>query len=142
MDVSFTRGIPQQRRSLMKKLAIPLAFLFSVSAALAQAPPPSKEQAPPYKAEEKGATKEVTAKVVATDPAAKTITVSKEDGATPGMHPQETTLPVEAKAIAVLQTVNPGEKVKLLCRTDVSGKETAVTAIEKSEKPKTMPDQQ
>jgi hypothetical protein len=115
----------------MKKLAIPLVFLFSVSAALAQAPP-SKEQ-------DKGATKELTAKVLATDPAAKTITVSREDGpAAPGMR-QETTLPVEAKALAVLKTVNPGEKVKLLCRTDVTGKETAVTAIEKSDKPSTIP---
>jgi hypothetical protein len=115
----------------MKKLAIPLALLLTAGVALAQAPPSQERQ--------QGATKELTAKVVATDPAAKTITVSKDDGTSaPGMG-QQTTLPVEAKAIAVLKTVTPGDKVKLLCRTDHTGKETAVTSIEKSDKPKTNP---
>jgi Cu/Ag efflux protein CusF len=111
----------------MKRLVFPLALLLSASVAFAQAPP---GQAPPEK------TKEVTGKVVATDPNAKTITLS-DDAAAPGM-PRETTFTVDAKAVATLKTVAPGEKVKLLTRHDATGKEV-VTAIEKSDKPKSNP---
>ena len=45
-----------------------------------------------------------------------------------------TTLPVDTAAVNTLKTLIPGEKVKLMCKTDNSGKEI-VQSIEK-DKPK------
>jgi hypothetical protein len=86
-----------------------------------------------------GATKELAAQVVSTDPVGKTITIKKDSFAGAAGAAGETTLPVEADAVSALKTVMPGEKVKLTCRTDSGGKETAVTAIKKDDKAKTNP---
>jgi hypothetical protein len=121
----------------MRKSILPLSLALIASAALAQDPPPPQErQATPSPAA-KAATKELTAQVVSTDPTAKTITVKKEGAAgDPMTAAAETTLPVEAEAVADLKTITPGEKVKLVCKTDSAGKETAVTVIKKVEKEK------
>ncbi|HET7293320.1 MAG TPA: hypothetical protein VFM88_12915 [Vicinamibacteria bacterium] len=116
----------------MKKLASLLALLLVAGVASAQEPanPPVK----PDTQKTAGVTKELAAQVVSTDLMGKTITVKRNDPAF-GAGKQETTLPVEGAAVDALKTVNPGETVKLLCRTDSMGKETAVTAIQK-DKPK------
>jgi len=116
----------------MRKLASLLALVLVASFAAAQEPaanPPVKPEA--QKAT--GATKELTGQVVSTDLMGKTITVKRSDSLGTGAK-QETTLPVEGAAIDALKTVNPGESVKLLCRTDSMGKETAVTSIQKEAK--------
>lgn len=118
----------------MRKLASLLALVLVASFASAQEPvanPPAK----PEIQKSAGATKELAAQVVSTDLMGKTITVKRSDFGATGAK-QETTLPVEGAALDALKTVNPGESVKLLCRTDSMGKETAVTAIQK-DKPKT-----
>jgi hypothetical protein len=122
----------------MKRLALMMTLLLPGSAAFAQEMDPRpKPEAPAARAEaEKApATKQLTANVLATDPVAKTITFKAEGAASA----QEMTLPVEAKALASLKVVSPGEKVKVTFRTDAAGKETAVTAIEKSAADKDKP---
>ncbi len=119
----------------MRKLAPLLALVLVASFASAQEPaanPPAK----PELQKAAGATKELAAQVVSTDLMGKTITVKRSDAAFGAGAKQETTLPVEGAALDALKTINPGESVKLLCRTDSMGKETAVTAIHK-DKPKT-----
>ena len=117
----------------MRTLAFLFALVLVASFASAQDPaanPPAKpeiQKAP-------GATKEFTGQVVSTDLMGKTITVKRSDLGTGAK--QETTLPVEGSAVDALKTVNPGESVKLLCRTDSMGKETAVTSIQKDTKAK------
>jgi uncharacterized protein YdeI (BOF family) len=137
----------------MRKLAFLCAFVLVAGAALAQEPPgqqppgqqPPGQQPPmagqqPAQPAKTGATKELAAQVVSTDPVGKTITIKKDSGYAGSTGASgETTLPVEADAVSALKTVMPGEKVKLTCRTDSGGKETAVTAIRKDDKPKTNP---
>jgi hypothetical protein len=126
----------------MRKLAFLVAFPLVASVALAQQPPPPDHKTPsapsaPAKAE----TKEMAAQVVAIDPAGKTITVKKDSAAsTDPAAAKETTLPVEADAVAALKTVTSGQKVKLTCRTNNLGKETAVIAIQKVVKPMSNPE--
>jgi len=134
----------------MKTTTLLLAALLVSGAALAQDPynaqPPAKEPASQMGTENKPmatATKELTVQVVSTDPVAKTITVRKEGDVArtePPTASNETTLPVESQALSALKTVTAGEKVKITCRTNSAGTETAVTAIKKSssssEKPK------
>lgn len=130
----------------MRKLAFLCAFVLVAGVAVAQEPPgqqPPGQQPPmgqPAGPAKVGSTKELAAQVVSTDPVGKTITIKKDSafsGSTAGSG--ETTLPVEADAVSALKTVMPGEKVKLTCRTDSGGKETAVTAIRKDDTPKTNP---
>jgi hypothetical protein len=119
----------------MRNLVSLLALVLAASFASAQEPaanPPAR----PETQKATGATKELTAQVVSTDLMGKTITVKRSDSLGAGAK-QETTLPVEGSAIDALKTVNPGESVKLLCRTDSMGKETAVTSIQKDTKAKT-----
>ncbi len=125
----------------MKRLAFFLTLLFAASVAIAQEPssPIAQEPSKATAAKPMGATKELAVQVVATDPVAKTITVTLKkpaaDSKDLGAAPRTTTFPVEADAVFALQTVVPGDKVKLVCRTDSAGKETAVTAIQKTDKP-------
>jgi hypothetical protein len=126
-------------------LAIPLAS----GIAFAQQPPPQEPQQPPAQQPPvpqqpeptpepaTTGTKEVPAEVVSTDPQAKTIKVKvmvKKDAASEPVE-QEGTIPVDAEAVTALETVTPGEKVKLLCRMS-GGKVIAVKAINKGEPPK------
>jgi Cu/Ag efflux protein CusF len=85
----------------------------------AQAPAPSKDA------------KEMTAVVVNTDVALKTITVQKDAGLGQAGSQPETTLPVEEKAIANLKTLKVGQKVKLILKTDPMTKRESVSSIEK-----------
>ena len=129
----------------MRKLALLCAFSLTAGVALAQEPPgqqpPGHE--PPMAGQQPAApakefpTREVTAQVVSSDPIAKTITI-KTEGKVPGAT-AETTLPVEPDAVPALKTVMPGEKVKLECRTNSAGKETAVKGIRKYDKSTTTP---
>jgi hypothetical protein len=114
-----------------------VAFVLAVGVAAAQEPPQPIPQQPPSRTGPQKpamATKEFAAQVVSTDQQAKTITVKKE-----GAAGAEATLLVEASAIDALKTVNAGDKVKLVCKTDNTGKETSVTAIRAAEKPKDKP---
>jgi hypothetical protein len=105
------------------------------SSALAAPQQPIEQTQPSMKA-----TKELAALVVSTDTIGKTITVKKEySAAGQTAEGRETTLPVEAEAIAALKTVSSGDKVKLVCRTNSAGVETAVTAIQRADKPKLEP---
>ena len=129
-----------------RKLAILSGFVLTAGLALAQEPSgqqPGHEppMAQPQTTPGKTPTREVTAQVVSADPVAKTITIKKE-GNVPGMTGGESTLPVEIDAVTALKTVMPGEKVKLECRTDSTGKETSVTGIRKFDKSSTKPNDQ
>jgi hypothetical protein len=115
----------------MRKLALLLSFLVAAGASAAAQP---LEQSQPAAMK---STKELAVQVVSTDTVGKTITVKKEYSAGGQTATgRETTLPVEADAVAALKSVSPGEKVKLICRTNGAGIETAVTAIQKADKPK------
>jgi hypothetical protein len=125
-------------------IALPLAAGVAFAQQPPQAPPQETPRQPaqaPPDATQKPATgtMEVPADVIAADVAAKTITVTvlirSESGGPPS--PKEVTIPVDAEALESLKTVNPGDKVKLLCRTNDTGKVTAVKGIRPSDKPPT-----
>jgi hypothetical protein len=116
----------------MKLVPIMMAALLPVGVALAQEQP--QTQAPRAETEKATTTKQLTANVVSADETAKTITFKGEGAAV-----QETTLPVESKALTSLKDCAPGDKVKLTVRTDAMGKKQAVTAIEKSAAEKAPP---
>jgi hypothetical protein len=133
----------------MKKLVLLAGLFFAASLALAQEPgrpeqqpnpptsrPEQQQPNPPMAAKPpaSAASKDFTATVVKTDPIAKTITVKREgsDAKETASMTTDTTLPVEGKALDNLKTVNAGEKIKLTCRTDSTGREVAVTGIEKA----------
>jgi hypothetical protein len=129
-----------------------LASPLLLGLAFAQEPPPQEPQPPPPAAAEPQpappaaaepattGTKEVPSEVVATDAEAKTIRVKvmvkKDPAAEPAM--QEGTVPVDAEALPALATVNPGDKVKLLCRMN-GDKVIAVKAINKDDAKKSEP---
>ncbi len=116
----------------MRRLALLLSFLVAGSAFAAHQSPLEQTQPAAMKS-----TKELAVQVVSTDTVGKTITVKKEYSAGgQTAEGRETTLPVEAEAVSALKAVSPGEKVKLICRTNGAGVETAVTAIQKADKPK------
>jgi hypothetical protein len=81
-----------------------------------QAPPGTPSQ--PAGEPETTATKEISAEVVSADPAAKKINVKvmikKDASAEPEL--KEAAIRVDDEAVPALGTVNPGDKVKLLCR--------------------------
>ena len=119
----------------MKKLALLCTFLLSAVVTFAQqpAPPPSEGglAQQPSLGTEKTASKQITGQVVSVDATSKTITLKKDGSMDPAA---STTLPVDTAAVNTLKTLIPGEKVKLMCKTDNSGKEI-VQSIEK-DKPK------
>lgn len=73
--------------------------------------------------------KEMTAIVVSTDATVKTITVRKSAASKPE------TLPVAESAIAKLDTVKAGEKVKLVLAMDTATRQETVTSIETPSEP-------
>jgi len=129
-------------------LVLPLASALVLAQEAARQEPPSpaaQQPASPATAPQPTPTPEpattgtqaVPAEVVSTDAAAKTITVKvmvKKNAAAEPVE-QEGTLPVDAEATTSLNTVTPGEKIKLLCRMNGS-KVIAVKAINKQEPPK------
>jgi len=121
-------------------LVLPLASALVLAQEAARQEPPSPATAPqptPTPEPATTGTQAVPAEVVSTDAAAKTITVKvmvKKNAAAEPVE-QEGTLPVDAEATTSLNTVTPGEKIKLLCRMNGS-KVIAVKAINKQEPPK------
>jgi hypothetical protein len=112
----------------MKKLALLLSVVLAAGvASAAQARPHAAKHVAKASAVK---THDVTAEVVAVDAEKKTITIKGE--------PDNTTAPVEGKAIAALKTVKPGAKYVLTCRDDEHGAHQAVTAIHKAHEAKTM----
>jgi Zn/Cd-binding protein ZinT len=73
-------------------------------------------------------THDVTAEVVSFDAEKKTITLKGEK--------ENTTAPVEGKALATLKTVKSGAKYVFTCRDDEKGEHKAVTAIREWAEPK------
>ncbi len=104
----------------MRKLFPVVLLVLTAGVATAQVPArDSVNQA----AEAKGK-KERTAIVVSTDRTVKTITVKSA----PGSQPE--TLPVAEIAVAKLDTVKAGEKVKLVLTMDSATNKETVTSIE------------
>jgi hypothetical protein len=114
----------------MRKL-FPAVLLVLTAAGLAVAQEPG-QSASSQTTEAKGK-KEMTAIVVSADRTVKTITVRSA----PGSQPE--TLPVAEIAVAKLDTVKAGEKVKLVLTMDSATNKETVTSIEtpsaRSEKP-------
>jgi hypothetical protein len=80
------------------------------------------------------ATKQVAAEVVSTDKSLKTITVKTGSGDAMGSSSGSKTLvaKVDDKAVTLLDTVKPGEKVTLTCLSDKGGECDTVTSIKKA----------
>src|SRR5262245_41909882 len=119
----------------MKMFAILSTFLLSAVVTFAQqpAPPAATEQA--QQPTEKAGSKQMTGQVVSVDVTSKTITLKKDGAVDPAA---STTLPVDTAAVGPLKTLVPGEKVKLMCKTDTYGKEI-VQSIERDKASKTSP---
>jgi hypothetical protein len=122
----------------MKKFALLLSLVFVAGVAVADEAkkdaPKTPEQAAAAKTEakadaakpaaaaaEKGKTHEVTAEVVSVDAEKSTITIKGEK--------ENKTVPVDAKAAAVLKTVKAGDKVTLTCWDNAKGEHVKVVAI-------------
>jgi Cu/Ag efflux protein CusF len=120
----------------MKQFALLCTFLLSAGVAFAQepappAPPAGSEQAQqPTLGTEKAKT--VIGQVVSVDVPGKTITLKKEGSMDAAA---SETLSVDAAAVTTLKGLTPGDKVKLTCKTDSSGKEM-VQSIEKDKSSK------
>jgi hypothetical protein len=113
----------------MKKLVLLLSVV--LAAGVASAAQATKSHAARHVAKASAArTHDVTAEVVAVDAEKKTITIKGDQ--------ENTTAPVEGKAIAALKTVKPGAKYVLTCRDDEQGAHKAVTAIHRVHEAKTM----
>lgn len=111
----------------MKKFALLLSLVFA--AGIAVADQTQKADAAKPAASEKSSiapakTHDVTAEVVSVDAAKNTITIKGEK--------ENTTAPVEGKAIAALKTVKAGGKYVLTCRDDEKGAHQAVTSIKEA----------
>jgi len=113
----------------MKKFALLLSLVFAAGVAVADqaqkadAAKPDAKAAASEKAEKAAPAKthDVTAEVVSVDAAKSTITIKGEK--------ENTTAPVEGKAVAALKNVKAGAKYILTCRDDEKGAHQAVTAI-------------
>jgi hypothetical protein len=109
----------------MKKFALLVALVFvaGVSQAAQNAPAAPAKPAPKAHAAkaQAGKTHDVTTEVVSVDSVKNTITLKGEK--------ENTTAPVEGKALAQLKTVKAGEKVTVTCRDNDKGEHQAVTNI-------------
>ncbi len=115
----------------MKKFALLLSLIFVAGVALAQEP--AKPTAPAKPAPAKAATKapavkthDVTTEVVSIDSVKHTITLKGEK--------ENTTAPVEGKALTHLKNIKAGEKVTVTCRDNEKGEHQAVTEIKAATK--------
>ena len=118
----------------MKTLGSAFAVLLIAGVALAGERAATEQKTDPAKqpaamGAKAKATKEYTVHVVSTDSQARTITFKKHDDITAGAS-REMTLPVDSQIGATLGSFSAGDQVKLVCRTDDSGKEI-VSRIEK-----------
>src|SRR5215813_8214434 len=112
-----------KERFTMKKFALLVSLLLVAGAS--QAAQNAAKPAAPAKAETKAhaamKTHDVTTEVVSVDTVKNTITLKGEK--------DNTTAPVEGKALAQLKTVKAGEKVTVTCRDNDKGEHQAVTNI-------------
>lgn len=115
----------------MKALATAFSVLLTAGVAFAQSTstPPATGQSPDMSGDKAKAAKEFTAQVVSMDTDARTITV-KKTGALATDADAAMTLSVDTKADSSLKKVKAGDQVKLVCKTDASGKEI-VSKIDK-----------
>jgi hypothetical protein len=137
----------------LKRLAFMFVLSIAATAALAQEePPPPQPPMPPQEQQvtppvppapvetpaepETTGTREVAAEVVSPDAPAKAINVKikikKEGAAEPEV--KEARIKVDDEALPDLDTVSPGDKVKLLCRMN-GNSVIAVKDINKSSEP-------
>ena len=137
----------------MTKRLSSFAFALPLAAGIAFAqqppqPPPQDPSRPPAEVPQAPAkpvagNMEVPADVIAADAEAKTIKVTvlirNESGGQAS--PKDVTIPVDEEAVPALKTVNPGDRVKLLCRMNETGKVAAVKSITRNES-KTDPSKQ
>jgi hypothetical protein len=113
-----------KRRAKMRKLFPAVLLVLTAGWAAAQS-----THVPADKTSESKGNKEMTAIVVSTDPTVKTITVKKSTAS------KEETLPVAETAVAKLDTVKAGEKVKLVLAMDTTTRKETVTSIETPSQP-------
>jgi ABC-type Fe3+-hydroxamate transport system substrate-binding protein len=105
-----------------KLMAFSLATLFAAGVSYAA---PAKSSKTTASTKTTAAhTHKVSAEIVSTDAAAKTLTIKDATG--------EKTVPAEGKAVASLSTVKAGDKVTLTCRDNEAGEHQAVTSIMKA----------
>jgi hypothetical protein len=109
----------------MRKFALLLPLILVAGVAFAQETSKSTAAA---KAQQVAAMKthEVTAEVVSVDTVKNTITLKGEM--------ENSTAPVEGKALASLKTIKAGEKVTVTCRDNEKGEHQAVTEIKPAAK--------
>jgi hypothetical protein len=108
----------------MKKFALLLSFVFLAGVAGAQEAAKPADKAAPAKAATTAPavkTHQVTTEVVSVDTTKHTITLKGEK--------ENTTAPVEGKALTHLKNVKAGEKVTVTCRDNDKGEHQAVTEI-------------
>jgi len=105
----------------MKRLALPLSFVFVAGVAFAQ------EAAPATPAPAKAATTTPAAKThpvkgefVSSD--GKTITIKLDSG-------ENATAPLQGKALEHVKDLKAGQKVVMICKDDASGKHEAAIAV-------------
>ena len=108
----------------MKKFALLLPLMLVAAVAFAQET--SKTTAPAKAQVAAMKTHEVTAEVVSIDTVKHTITLKGEK--------ENSTSPVEGKALASLKNIKAGEKVTVTCRDNEKGEHQAVTEIKPAAK--------
>lgn len=121
----------------LRRCAFMLVLSIAATVAVAQepqpAPPPQEQQQPDQPAEqapppatasepETTGTREISAEVVSSDATAKSISVKLMIKDAPSAEPElkEAKIRVDEEALPDLDTVSPGDKVKLLCRMNGS----------------------
>lgn len=105
----------------MKKLALTFALVAMAGAAAAQdvRPPAAAKASTESTAAAK--THGFDAEIVAVDAAKKTLTIKAS--------PDNKTVPVDAKAVAMVKDLKPGDKVTLICRDNDKGDHLAVSGV-------------
>jgi hypothetical protein len=96
----------------MKKFALPVCALFVAALILAQATPLMAG----------GKTHDMKGEIVSVDAQGMKITIKDEKG-------EEHTAPVMGKAVEMLKSLQPGQKVSLTCQDNEKGEHQGVTAI-------------
>jgi hypothetical protein len=108
----------------MKKFALllPLVFVAGIAGAQDKMAPVNQDKAAAAVAEAKAAkTHDVQAEVVSFDAVKSTLTIKGEK--------ENTTVPVEGKAVAALKKVKTGAKLTLVCKDDAAGAHQAVVDV-------------
>ena len=106
----------------MKKLALTFALVAAAGVATAQdVRPPAAAKASTSESTMAAKTHEFDAEIVAFDAAMKTLTIKGS--------PDNKTVPVDAKAVAMVKNLKPGDKVTLICRDSEKGEHLAVAGV-------------